>query len=618
MHSDLEKLIDRAKIDHLTGEKLDSLPPGTYCLHTSWGAGRVVDWDRLTVKVKVDFEDKPGHELAMKFAAKTLTPLTEDHFYARRVANPDDLKALAKEDPVDLVRLAVASSNRRVYLDKLEEMLKGKVIDEGKYKSWWESTKKKLREDRRFVVPSKRSEPLELRDDDLEPSEALIGDLISARDLKGKVKAVDAIIKDLSAFDEPATQIVPVIDDINDSAGKGIRIQFTPAVELILARGDLLSKVKGYELSEDAPTVAGVLEENPERVAELLEALSLTRLRQVLNEFPEAYGEENWRDEMLGHIPPSNLRTITEIAKFVADEDNADAVIEYFEKGLQQRTLSSDALAWICKERNKLASVIFDPTLSLNVMSALEADQLQEETAARAANRLRDLIASDAELIPDLIKDADINTVRNFASRLMGSASFDELTRKSLMARVVKIYPQIQDIVSGGEEAVDETMFVSNQSLEKRKADYEKLVKDEIPKNREDISIARSYGDLRENFEYKSAKEYQRVLLKRKADWERDLKLANPFDFSNPETDAVNLGTVVKLEATDGGKDLTYTILGAWDSDPDKGIIAYLSRRGQILLESTVGEDVALPTGEGETNRQLKVTKIDAYSGSIS
>ncbi|MDP4848818.1 MAG: hypothetical protein NWQ95_00560, partial [Verrucomicrobiales bacterium] len=59
MHPDLEKLVSRGKIDSLTAEQLELLPPGTFCQHKSWGAGKVVDWDRLGVKVVVDFED--GH-----------------------------------------------------------------------------------------------------------------------------------------------------------------------------------------------------------------------------------------------------------------------------------------------------------------------------------------------------------------------------------------------------------------------------------------------------------------------------------------------------------------------------------------------------------------------------
>src|SRR6056297_3465863 len=138
MHPDLEKLVSRGKIEPDTAEQLEALPPGTYCQHKSWGAGQIADWDRLNLKVVVDFEDKPGHELGMKFAGISLTPIPEDSFLALRHSSLEDLQAMAQADPIALVKLALGSHDDRLFLDKLEELIKGRVVPEGKYKSWWE------------------------------------------------------------------------------------------------------------------------------------------------------------------------------------------------------------------------------------------------------------------------------------------------------------------------------------------------------------------------------------------------------------------------------------------------------------------------------------------------
>ena len=207
MHSDLEKLVSRGKIDQVVGEKVDLLPPGTFCVHQSWGAGQVKEWDRLNLKVIVDFEDKPDHALGMKFAAKSLEPVAENSFFARRFGDLEALQADAKEESVALVKLILQENSGNILLDKLEEFLKGRVIAEGKYKSWWDGTKKKLRENRQFIVPSKRTEPLELRAEGTDPCDALIEDYQNSRDLKTKVKAVDNLIKDVNLFDESVEKI---------------------------------------------------------------------------------------------------------------------------------------------------------------------------------------------------------------------------------------------------------------------------------------------------------------------------------------------------------------------------------------------------------------------------
>ena len=613
MHPDLEKLVSRGKIEPATADQLDLLPPATFCQHKSWGAGKIAEWDRLNVKVVVDFEDKPGHEMGMKFAGMSLTPIAEDSFLGKRLSSLEELQNLATDDPVALVKLALSSSGDKLYLDQLEELVKGKIVPEGKYKSWWESTKKKLRDDVQFVVPAKRTDPLELREEDFDPSEGLIQDFNNARDLRAKVKAVEAIIKDIGAFKDNQDKLEALVSEISEIARKGVKIQFVPAVELILIREELQSKLKGYEAPEGQITVAEILAGNEEGLAELFEELSLTRLRQILKSFPEAFGEEEWTDKMLGLVPDCNLRSIAEMANVLNASEKKKQLISYMENSLQQRTLSSDGLAWICRERKGLAESIFGPSLSLSVMSSLEADQLNEEGAVRAANRLRDLVADDRELIPDLIEGANINIIRNFSSRLINSASFDELTRKSLVARVIKLHPEVQDLLSGGDKKEDDVLIVSEESLAKRKEAYDKLVKEEIPQNREDIKIARSYGDLRENFEYKSAKEYQRVLMKRQGDWERDLKLAQPTNFSNSDTSKVSIGTVVNLESTNGAESITYTVLGAWDSDPDKGILAYLSDRGAQILDKAVGDQVEFTSAEG-TTQAYKIASISAYN----
>jgi transcription elongation GreA/GreB family factor len=612
MHPDLEKLVQREKIDRATAQQLEILPPGTFCHHKSWGVGKVADWDRLGVKVIVDFETKQGHELGMKFAAMSLTPIAEDSFLGKRFTAAEELKALANSDPVALVKLALSSSGDRLSLDQLEEMLKGYVIPEGKYKGWWESTKKKLRENMQFIVPAKRTDPLELREDDFDPSQGLIEQFRAARDLRAKVKAVEAIIKEINAFKDHQDNLIELVAEISEIARKGVKLQYAPAVELILIREELQTKIKGFDSDNGQISTAEILAADESAIPGLFEELSLTRLRQALKSFPDAFGEAEWVEKMLGLIPACNLRSIAEIASCLDAAEKKSALIAYMENGLQQRTITSDALAWICRERKGLAASVFTPTLCLSVMSSLEADQLNEEGSVRSANRLRDLVADDSGLIPDFINNANINTIRNFAGRLVGSASFDELTRKSLMARIIKLHPEIQDLMSGREKEQEETLIVSETSYTEKKAAYDRLIKEEIPQNREDIKVARSYGDLRENFEYKSAKEYQRVLMKRQGDWERDLKLAQPTDFANPDTSKVSIGTIVSLEPVGPGSPLTYTVLGAWDSDPDNGIIAYLSERGLAILDKKIGDEVEFPLGTGGTER-YRITGVQAW-----
>ncbi|MBV8815657.1 MAG: GreA/GreB family elongation factor, partial [Verrucomicrobia bacterium] len=122
-----------------------------------------------------------------------------------------------------------------------------------------------------------------------------------------------------------------------------------------------------------------------------------------------------------------------------------------------------------------------------------------------------------------------------------------------------------------------------------------------------------SYGDLRENFEYKAAKEMQTVLMRRKSELEHMLQRARGTSFENVDSRQVSIGTTVVSRDQQTGELSTFHILGAWDSDPAKGIVSYQTAMGQALLGRAVGEFVELP-GEGGVKR-VEIVEITAWQG---
>ena len=123
------------------------------------------------------------------------------------------------------------------------------------------------------------------------------------------------------------------------------------------------------------------------------------------------------------------------------------------------------------------------------------------------------------------------------------------MDKRSLLARLVKTHPAVQSLITGEQTKQEATLLVSWESLERRSNEYQELVQKKIPANSKEIAIARSYGDLRENHEYKAAKEMQKILMRRKDELEAQLIRARGTDFANAHTDVVSIGTVVR--ATD-------------------------------------------------------------------
>src|SRR2546421_2764766 len=104
MNAELEKLVEASKLTSKAAEKLDSLKPGTFCLHKSWGFGRVAEWNILLNQILINFTGKKGHAMQLEYAAENLTVIPAEHFLARKATDLAGTKKLAKEDPAALVR----------------------------------------------------------------------------------------------------------------------------------------------------------------------------------------------------------------------------------------------------------------------------------------------------------------------------------------------------------------------------------------------------------------------------------------------------------------------------------------------------------------------------------
>src|SRR6201993_2220456 len=104
MDAELEKLVEASKLTSKAGEKLEQLKPGAFCLHKSWGFGRVAEWNLLLNQIVIDFVGKKGHPMQLEYAAENLTPLAPEHFLARKAADSAAVRNLAKSDPVAVVR----------------------------------------------------------------------------------------------------------------------------------------------------------------------------------------------------------------------------------------------------------------------------------------------------------------------------------------------------------------------------------------------------------------------------------------------------------------------------------------------------------------------------------
>jgi len=606
MNPEIQKAVEAGKLSAAAGAALELLSPGTFVTHKSWGFGQVDTVNFLVNQMTINFRTKKGHTMQLQYAAESLQPIGADHILAQKASDLPGVKARAKDEPVQFVRNLLGNLGGRATQDQIQQTLVPDVFSESEFKRWWEATKKSLKKDGHFAVPAKKGEPVELRDAPVARIDEYLAAFNGARQLKDQLAALDQILKNASEFVDP-TPLRPILITSEAQARKNQRLNPAQALEFLTSRDEIIERVPGLEKGPDAPTVAQFLKDEEKRLPDLIADLPAAKQKRVLGELPTAFGDD-WPAKALTLVQRGSTRVSAESARLLEEKGQLDALVTNLDRAIREHSITSEVLCWLCREREGGYTDLMNPRLLSSIIGALERDQFVESKRDR---RLHDLLLNDKELLTDLISTATHEELRDAMRKLMLTPVFEELNKRSLLGRIIRLYPEMQSMVSGESDAKQETLVVSWESLEKRKTEFDDLVNKKIPENIREISAAREHGDLRENFEFKAAKEMQRVLGRRRAETERDLALARGTDFANPDTNQVSIGTVVTLHETTDGRSDVYTILGAWDGNPEKGILSYQSALAQAIMGKKVGDRVDLPTEHG--NRTAEIVKIEAY-----
>jgi len=151
--------------------------------------------------------------------------------------------------------------------------------------------------------------------------------------------------------------------------------------------------------------------------------------------------------------------------------------------------------------------------------------------------------------------------------------------------------------------SISKTMIDIKKRLEEeiRGLDYE--LKVQLPK---EIQRAREYGDLRENAEYKAAKERQSFLQARTAQLHRRMAALNMVNLDRIPRDKVGLGSLVTVAVEDSGEETVFEIVVPEDADPTIGRISPSSPIGKCLLGHEEGDTVEVRVPAGVRSYEIR------------
>ena len=579
---------------------------GVLVLSKAWGLGRVRRLDYFYKRITVDFKTKRGHQFTYAAACDMLEPAPDGHILVLREVDPSAFETMLKEKPGDFVK-AVLKSYGDMPVTRLEDIcVQNGFVKAVNWKKFWDGARAALRQDNLVEIPARRADPIRLKasvedygdgwltafSHETDPKLILAGvrEFVS----QGKFKTADDDTR--RKVEERLAFAVTAARKVDDAlyarlACQVVELGFSnpPAADM---RGYLWERKRYVKAAAELPArevgaMIAFLADTEESKAKLYATIPdfcFTAVADIASRFG---AEEACRRAIGGFMKesqaPATLTTLIvgKIEQFGSFE-YADVPVD----GKKIKVLKSYRL-W-----DELPPV----STILTHAIALGEGRRGGETL-KMQNIVRRLFGDKTWLkkMFDLLSPADKAL---FFERFQASIAWDPSTHHTIVVRMTHIVPDLECHLVKVEKKKEYARVTSFRSFALRKAEYLKLINEDMPANVKRIEFAKSYGDLSENAEYQYAKDEQRALMQKQTLMQQDLETVNPGDFADATTDEVMPGVTVVVEAKEGTK--TYHILGEWDNDVEKGILSSKTRLAQNMLGKKTGDQFELPGAEGE------------------
>lgn len=570
---------------------LRSLKIGLLCYNETWGFGIIDDIDYFYQELEINFDRKGDHEMAFNYAAEALEVLQEDHILSVKHNKPAEIERMIKEEPGAVIKSALASYGN-MSITRLMEKMVPSILPEAGWKKFWEGARRELKNDASVEIPKKRSDNIIFHKGGMAYDDAWFGLIAKERDIEGLFNRFKEIIeKKIDISSEAAREAL------------GNRLSFIikgapSARPEWKAEGFIYARVFEIEPA-DLDTEMLIRDLINDDLIAMLDRLPSRQLQALLSIMIES--DKDAVVETLSEvIPVVSHPVLNEVMAALISHDVEDHVRQIMSTAVAKRTASSPMLLWCQRSQQYVEkwNLISKGDLAFRIQEVLEVNSAG--AMLRAQNQLRERFQTQ-EWLHDVMDAMTEQQRRDFMRRINEGHGWDALDRKSVIAKVLRKFPELQDIIlpSAGTAAKRSVPMTSIRSYTGRQRQLERIMTVDIPENSKEIEVARSHGDLRENAEFKYAKERQGLLMAQGAQLAEDLEKVKPTDFADSTYDKVGAGCGVELKYESGATE-TYFILGAWDQDEALFIISSETRLAKALSGHSAGDKVEIPAGECE------------------
>lgn len=544
------------KVERLEG--LLAFDVGTVVSMEGKGVGRVVEANLGLESFKVDFERIRGLTVGFKAAPKLLRPLAPDHVLRRKLEQPGGLRILT---PPELLRVTLQSYDRPLTAGEVRDILAG-IVSESQWTAWWGAARKHPQV---VAAGSGARQTYRWADSSGDAMESVWKAFEKAAPRKKIERLKREGARDAGLRDRMAANLADVAEAVMDS-DPGLAFEIWFAVERSGAKIDENVDWSPDHLLSDRPqqVFAGIEDR-------LLRERAYAMVRERREDWPAIY-----RDAMTKESDPRALDLLAD-----GLVQGAPRELDRFIDGLlAQPHRNAAAFTWLA-ERAAVDEVLRarNPLRLLQqILSSMSRDEF-------ASHRLRLLaLAESGGTVPRLLTHLTEDQAAQAEDAVHRASNLEPYQREQLTNAIQLRFQGLR------KETGPQALYATPESVEAKRSELQQILSVDIPANRKAIEEARAMGDLRENFEYKSARQRHEYLNARAAALNGELNRVRIIDTAGMETSEVRIGTRVRLAGPNGKR--VMTVLGPWESKPEEDVISYESDLAKELLGKKAGDEV--------------------------
>jgi transcription elongation factor GreA len=596
-------------------EKHIAFDKGSFVFHRTWGVGRIASIQGDDVSI--DFAKKRGHVMSLKMAVNALQTLSKDHIWVLKATQKKEkLHERIKSDHVWALKTIIKSFGNSCDLKRIKAELVPSILSMGEWTSWSGKTRDILKTDPAFGVSQDNIDLFTVRDRPISIEEKLYNEFKAGKNFNDRVNA----IREFESRKEAELDSEFFNEMFNYFSGY-LR-SYSQVNEQIAASYLLIKEIAGRH-----PHLAANFTENFEDIFKNIEDVPSLFLKLKDSRLKESFllqtklAISNWPDIYISLFPNALLPSIIASLEKEGYEDKLTAMSQHcFENYRDNR----EAVVWLHKnsrdsrwftnanisQEKQIITLVYILDLTYR-----DIDNHRDTLDNRKINKQVYTLLFKDGLLASLIKNADKDMITRIYTLINDVKDLDPADKFKLRSIIQERDPEFK-FAGETERKTSRGLIVTAVKYEEKQRQLSHIMDVEVPANSKEIAFALSLGDLRENAEYKAAKEKQEILNSTVARLKEEIERAQIFDPATVNTERVCFGTKVTLLNRNSGSNEEYTILGPWESDPENHIISYLSPLGGAIINKKTGEEFefALDKTRAEEKAVYQITGIEKIS----